>query len=272
MTPPQERRRTAVSADLRHRPQGPEHRTTQRNPAHRRAPGASRASERPARWDREERVTVPAEPIEPTAPVLRVAVTAPYPALRAGLRSLLLDVPGVEIVREANDPGALADGPPIDLLVADLGDEPDVALEALEAALPAQPAVLLADWTGELDGVQLQSAPRALLRRTASEQELRAAIGAVAAGLSVFAPELAPALHWHSPQQAVEPGDAPLTDREQEVLELLALGLPNKQIARRLGISEHTAKFHVGAILAKLGAASRTEAVTIAARRGLLAL
>src|SRR5690606_22730517 len=168
MTPPQERRRTAVSADLRHRPQGHEHRTTQRNPAHRRAPGASRASERPARLDREERVTVPAEPIEPTAPVLRVAVTAPYPALRAGLRSLLLDVPGVEIVREANDPGALADGPPIDLLVADLGDEPDVALEALEAALPAQPAVLLADWTGELDGVQLQSAPRALLRRTAS--------------------------------------------------------------------------------------------------------
>lgn len=247
-------------------------RSRRRSAAREHTPGASRAPERPARLEREERVTVPLEPTEPAAPVLRVAVTAPYPALRAGLRALLLDVPGIEIVREASDPGALAEGPPIDLLVADLGDEPDVALEALEAALPAQPAVLLADWSGELDGVQLQAAPRALLRRTATDRELRAAIAAVAAGLSAFAPELAPSLQWPSPQHTVEPGEAPLTEREREVLELLALGLPNKQIARRLGISEHTAKFHVGAILAKLGAASRTEAVTLAARRGLLAL
>jgi DNA-binding NarL/FixJ family response regulator len=56
------------------------------------------------------------------------------------------------------------------------------------------------------------------------------------------------------------------------VLELLALGLPNKTIAQRLRISEHTAKFHVGSIMAKLGAASRTEAVALAARRGLLVL
>jgi DNA-binding NarL/FixJ family response regulator len=64
----------------------------------------------------------------------------------------------------------------------------------------------------------------------------------------------------------------PLTERETEVLELLALGLPNKTIAQRLRISEHTAKFHVGSIMAKLGAASRTEAVALAARRGLLVL
>jgi DNA-binding NarL/FixJ family response regulator len=63
-----------------------------------------------------------------------------------------------------------------------------------------------------------------------------------------------------------------LTERELEVLPLLALGLPNKAVAQRLGISEHTVKFHVGAILSKLGAASRTEAVMIAARRGLLPL
>jgi DNA-binding NarL/FixJ family response regulator len=66
--------------------------------------------------------------------------------------------------------------------------------------------------------------------------------------------------------------EEPLTARELEVLQLLAEGLPNKLIAAQLHISEHTAKFHVSAIILKLGAASRTEAVTLAARRGLLIL
>jgi DNA-binding CsgD family transcriptional regulator len=61
-----------------------------------------------------------------------------------------------------------------------------------------------------------------------------------------------------------------LTAREREVLQLVAEGLPNKAIARQLGISEHTAKFHVGSLLGKLGAGSRTEAVTLATRRGIL--
>jgi DNA-binding NarL/FixJ family response regulator len=63
-----------------------------------------------------------------------------------------------------------------------------------------------------------------------------------------------------------------LTAREHEVLRLVADGLPNKAIARELGISEHTAKFHVGSLLSKLGAGSRTEAVTQATRRGLLSI
>lgn len=202
-------------------------------------------------------------------PVLRTIVSAPYPALRAGLRALLGDIPGVEIVGETGDPAVLGEGPPADLLVADLGDEPELALDVLESALPA---VLLADWPAALDVAQLAPAPRAFLPRTASDTELRAAVAAVAAGLSVVSPEALASLQWSRPPLPHEPDDTPLTDREREVLELLALGLPNKQIARRLGISEHTAKFHVGAILSKLGAASRTEAVTLAARRGLLAL
>ncbi|MBC8445035.1 MAG: response regulator transcription factor [Rhodospirillaceae bacterium] len=67
-------------------------------------------------------------------------------------------------------------------------------------------------------------------------------------------------------------GVASITDREREVPALLATGLPNKAIARRLDISEHTVKFHVGSLLSKLDAQSRTEAVTIAARQGLLTL
>jgi DNA-binding CsgD family transcriptional regulator len=64
----------------------------------------------------------------------------------------------------------------------------------------------------------------------------------------------------------------PLTAREHEVLGLLAEGLPNKQIARQLGISEHTVKFHVSSVFAKLGAQSRAEAVSIGARNGLISL
>jgi DNA-binding CsgD family transcriptional regulator len=64
----------------------------------------------------------------------------------------------------------------------------------------------------------------------------------------------------------------PLTDREREVLDLVALGLANKAIAARLGISDHTVKFHLGSIFGKLNVESRTEAVTVAARLGLIAL
>jgi DNA-binding NarL/FixJ family response regulator len=66
--------------------------------------------------------------------------------------------------------------------------------------------------------------------------------------------------------------EEPLTPREVQVLELLAEGLANKAIADRLGISDQTVKFHVAAILAKLGVANRTEAVRVAVRRGLIAM
>jgi DNA-binding NarL/FixJ family response regulator len=196
-------------------------------------------------------------------------VVAAYPALRAGLRALLATIPGIDVVADASQPPLLADGLAFDLLVADLGDEPEAALEGIE---PGIPAVLLADWPGELELADATAGPRAFLARGASESELRAAVMAVAAGLSVLSPEVLAALRWTATPVERETDSTPLTDREREVLELLSLGLPNKQIARRLGISDHTAKFHVGAILSKLGAASRTEAVTLAARRGLLAL
>ena len=98
---------------------------------------------------------------------------------------------------------------------------------------------------------------------------LAAALVAVARGLSVLEGPLAS--EW------LRPPDAPLaaeglTPREREVLALLAEGLANKAIAARLGISEHTAKFHVNAILGKLGVENRAEAIVRAARLGLVAL
>ena len=140
---------------------------------------------------------------------------------------------------------------------------------------------------GGLSGAFAPSCPRNVTRA-----ELTAAIQAVAAGLFVFHPadaDLLPGLRHQNPkpkpapvpapvpgifptpnEQLVEPLIEPLTRREIEVLQSLAAGLGNKEIASRLHISEHTAKFHVASIMSKLGAATRTEAVTQGIRRGLV--
>jgi DNA-binding NarL/FixJ family response regulator len=109
----------------------------------------------------------------------------------------------------------------------------------------------------------------------ASAEELQAAVRAVYEGLIVAAPALlkpmlAPIQAISAPDSDPEP--ASLTERENQVLQLLARGLPNKQIALQLGISEHTVKFHVSAIYAKLQAANRTEAVRSGVLRGLISL
>jgi DNA-binding NarL/FixJ family response regulator len=96
---------------------------------------------------------------------------------------------------------------------------------------------------------------------------------AIGQGLIVLPPTLASRLLTQRPAEiGLDPAIEPLTPRELEVLELMGQGLPNKQIARALQISEHTVKFHISAIFAKLGAASRTDAVGRAARQGLIAL
>jgi DNA-binding NarL/FixJ family response regulator len=103
-----------------------------------------------------------------------------------------------------------------------------------------------------------------------------AAIRAVAAGLRVIDGSLGDAADLDraaatGPAISTEEG-GPLSRREREVLSLVAAGLPNKAIARELGISDHTVKFHVSSLLTKLNAGSRTEAVTIATRQGILSL
>ncbi|MGZ3677783.1 MAG: response regulator transcription factor, partial [Ktedonobacterales bacterium] len=116
------------------------------------------------------------------------------------------------------------------------------------------------------------------LLRDAMPDEIIPAISAVASGLITLDRRLAGDLFAASQRVAAPAAerpttsDEPLTARELEVLQLMAQGLPNKTIAVRLHISEHTAKFHVSAIMMKLGAASRTEAVTRGARLGLLIL
>ena len=111
-----------------------------------------------------------------------------------------------------------------------------------------------------------------VLPRDATAREIIAAVHAVAAGLVVLHPEALGARLRRGPGRSPPDPARPLTARELEVLRMLAEGLGNKAIAARLAISSHTAKFHVAAILDKLGAGSRTEAVAIGMRRGLVAI
>lgn len=129
-------------------------------------------------------------------------------------------------------------------------------------ALSSDPARL---WTPAFRTLGL----RAALPLGATADELAGAVSAVRAGLLVLHPE---ALAPSSARATAVVSAAPLTSREREILEMMADGAHNRTIAARLGISRHTVKFHVTSILTKLGAESRTEAVTLALRGGLLAV
>jgi DNA-binding NarL/FixJ family response regulator len=128
------------------------------------------------------------------------------------------------------------------------------------------PVLLLSDDPVDMQTLAGFSTPWGVLPMDASAAELQAAVHALAAGLSVTAPSMVLA------SGEVAAGNGPLTDREAEVLAHLSKGLANKQIAVALGISEHTVKFHVSSIYAKLNATNRTQAVREGLRNGWIVL
>jgi DNA-binding NarL/FixJ family response regulator len=200
--------------------------------------------------------------------VIRLAIAAPSAVVRAGLETLVASHPGIFLAGAHADPGALE------------ALRPDVVLAALpledlsppgEASGPV--IVLLTNgpqpsWTPEA----FRLGVRALLSRDASAAEILAAVEAAASGLAVVDPRELETLLASFASVPVSAGSRTLTARELEVLRMMAEGSANKTIAWKLGISEHTVKFHVASILGKLDAASRTEAVTIGVRRGLIFL
>ncbi len=225
------------------------------------------------------------DPVRSGQPI-RVLVLAAYPAVRAGLGALLNQDPDLQPVEpviprstlrhQAGDEatGAIGLGAEPDVIVADLAGLLDGSADDLTDAYPRVPLVLLGADPAS-DGPGLTAGPIAYLAPDADALTLAAAVRGVALGLTVVDPDLTLAAGFHAhgaPQPVAVGAGEPLTAREREVLSLVADGLPNKAIARELGISEHTAKFHVGSLLAKLGAGSRTEAVTLATRRGLLSV
>ncbi len=200
----------------------------------------------------------------------RVFIAAPTAAMRGALRALL-EAPDFEVVGEGT---SLADSPDA------RGDDVDVVLVTDEEggmapmAKGLPPIVALSDDERGLRTLATAAAAGwGLVARDAPAAEVRAALVAVAQGLVVL--PLAVAGRLIKPTQvATEPGPLtePLTPREREVLDLLSQGLANRDIARRLEISEHTVKFHVASIYGKLGVQSRTEAVGRGIRLGLVTL
>lgn len=205
--------------------------------------------------------------------ITRVLILADDPLARAGLAALLSSQSSVTVAAQSNsdvDAAALLDAFHPDAVLWDLGWSPDSQIATLSQFVEEHsvPVVALLTVDSLADAARAAGA-RGLLPRTSNASQMAAALHAVVQGLLVF-DEMLLAAPSSTPTELdlVEP----LSARELEVLRHLAEGLSNKEIARVIGVSEHTAKFHVNAILGKLGAQSRTEAVVKATRAGLILL
>lgn len=209
--------------------------------------------------------------------MIRVLVWAKSAITRAGLEAIVRADPRFEIAenagRTADLLSAMRDSAP-DAVLLDTSDTSIArALPGVSALSAAPVLVALVESIRRTDVLRaLQSGARAVLWRESHPREITAALQGAHDGLIVFSPEilemLLPAPELAGPDD-LPPGE-PLTAREIDVLSLLAEGAGNKEIAARLHISEHTVKFHVSSILGKLGAATRTEAVTRGYKEGLI--
>lgn len=191
--------------------------------------------------------------------MIRVLLNVSSPALRAGLRALLSSDKTIRVVNDSLDEQNEAD------VVITSASHASFLHNEIDSASSAG-ILLLSD-----DQLNVQEVKRlyrvwGILPTDSSAEELTAAIHALSQGLIVGSP----ALLFESDSEPMERG--PLTDRESEVIGLLAKGLANKQIAAALGISEHTVKFHVSSIYTKLNVTNRTEAVRAGLRGGWIAL
>jgi DNA-binding NarL/FixJ family response regulator len=205
---------------------------------------------------------------------IRILLADDHPVVRDGLAAMLGTQPDFQVIGEAgNGAEAVAEAARLrpDVVLMDL-EMPSLdgieAIRRLRAADPAvQVVVLTAFDTDERILGALQAGAQGYLLKGAPRAEIFAAIRAVSAGGALIPPVVASKLLRRV--RAAESPDA-LTAREREVLGLVAAGLANKEIAARLAISERTVKFHVSALLSKLGARNRTQAVRLARDRGLI--
>lgn len=203
--------------------------------------------------------------------VVRVLIVADDPLARAGLATLLAERPVVALVGQVAGDDELLSHLEVyrpDVILWDLGWDAG----ELPAAFTGVGAPVLALLPHEELAPAVWSAgARGLLLRDGDGDLLETALQGVAQGLLLLEPTLAESVS--APMQiAGEPPVESLTPREEEVLALLAEGLSNRAIGQTLDISEHTVKFHVNAIMTKLDAQSRTEAVVRATRLGLILL
>jgi DNA-binding NarL/FixJ family response regulator len=203
----------------------------------------------------------------------RAFVVAPTPVTRAGLRSMLANAEGtdVRVVGEASSPtdsSELSEADVVLLANEELLEEASFAV----AEDGTQALVLISEEdhaVSRLRSMQLRG--WGVVPPDAPPEELAAAIAAAGQGLIVL-PKAVTERLLHEPAASAEELSETLTAREREVLDLLGHGLSNKLIGRELHISEHTVKFHISSLYAKLGVNNRAEAVSRGARYGLISL
>jgi DNA-binding NarL/FixJ family response regulator len=205
---------------------------------------------------------------------LRILVVAEDGLARAGLAALIAGLPGCVIAGQTTGDEKLPDEMELyqpDIVVWDLGLDPTQPLERLGDLRSSSTPIITLVSNEDIASAASGYGVRGILPRDVEGHTLLAAMRSAAEGLivmdSIFADSLL-SKRGSNPEQLAEP----LTPRELEVLQLLALGSPNKSIAFQMRISEHTVKFHVNSIMSKLGAQSRTEAVSRGTRLGLIKL
>jgi DNA-binding NarL/FixJ family response regulator len=208
---------------------------------------------------------------------IRVLIADDHPLVRAGLQAALASVPDVEIVAEAATGSAAIREAALhqpDVVVMDL-QMPDLngieATRELGRVVPSA-AVLVLTMFDDDDWVfaAMRAGARGYVLKGAEQHEIARAIMAVAAGEAIFGPAVATRVlaYFASPPRAPTPFPE-LTAREREVLDLIAAGHTNHQIAERLGLSVKTVANHISAIFAKLQVADRTQAILRARDAGL---
>jgi DNA-binding NarL/FixJ family response regulator len=194
---------------------------------------------------------------------IKVTLLTEDPLMRAGLSSLLAQLGSIHVVeRDAAE-----------VALWDAGIDTDKTLTRLNElrALPMPAVAVVSDQAHVAPA--LAAGARGVVLRDQVGPGIHAALAAVRSGLTVMDASLAEALVPAQPRATSNgKGRGDLTEREKQVVQLLSEGLSNKLIADRLGISDHTAKFHVNGVMMKLGASTRTEAVVEAMRRGLIRL
>jgi len=209
---------------------------------------------------------------------VRILLADDHPVVRDGLALMLSTQPDFEVVGAVESGRAALEQaqalqPDVVLLDLEMPEMDGVeALRALQAVCPgARALVFTAFDTDERILAALRAGARGYLLKGAPRDELFNAVRVVSQGGSLLQPVVASKLLQRMAAPVEPPADA-LTGREQEVLQLLAEGKANKEIAAALVISERTVKFHVSSILSKLGAGNRTEAVRLAVQRGMVSM
>jgi NarL family two-component system response regulator LiaR len=220
-------------------------------------------------------------------PTIRLMLTDDHPIVREGLRAVLETQPDFTVIAECatgEEALHLVTSLLPDILLLDLEmpvmDGVETIRQIRRTSSPTRVIVFTAFDSDERIIHAIQAGANGYLLKGAPRDEIFNAIRVTMQGGSLLQPVVASKLLRHIgqesqqlPQQEWEqslPLIEMLTERELEVLHLLAQGLPNKEIATQLVISERTVKFHVSSIMGKLGATNRTEAVSLAAQRGLL--